>query len=136
MPCSAFPALFPRPFFHAQLKANLLGTEYLLRGRGGHVAQHKGFNGQLLAVNYRPTVNHIQAAPRTMTAAIPVPKSRVWDGSQAPPAAYHHHRQLDSLTACVEAARERQLPMAYERGLVMLHTMKPHYDEVKQGVCF
>lgn len=41
--------------------------------------------------------------------------------------------QYDSLTACMEAARERQLPLSYERDLVMLHTMQPHFDTVKQG---
>lgn len=60
-----------------QLKANMMGTEYLLRGRGGDSSQHKGFNAQLLAVNYKPTINHIQAAPRTMTAVLPVPESKV-----------------------------------------------------------
>jgi hypothetical protein len=60
-----------------QLKANMLGTEYLLRGRGGDSSSHKGFNAQLLAVNYKPTINHIQAAPRTMTAVLPVPESKV-----------------------------------------------------------
>lgn len=54
-----------------------MGTEYLLRGRGGLAAQHKGFNAQLLAVCYKPTVNHVQAAPRTMTATVPLPDSRV-----------------------------------------------------------
>lgn len=34
----------------------------------------------------------------------------------------------------MEAARERQLPPSYERDLVMLHTMKPHFDAVKQGM--
>jgi hypothetical protein len=33
----------------------------------------------------------------------------------------------------MEAARERQLPPSYERDLVMLHTMKPHFDANKQG---
>jgi hypothetical protein len=61
----------------AQLKANLVGTEYLLRGRGGDSSTHKGFNAQLLTVNYKPTVNHIAAAPRTMTATLPVPESKV-----------------------------------------------------------
>lgn len=60
-----------------QLKANVLGTEYLLRGKGGDSVSHKGFNVQLLAVNYKPTINHIQAAPRTMTAVLPVPDSKV-----------------------------------------------------------
>lgn len=61
----------------AQLKANLVGTEYLLRGRGGDSSAHKGFNAQLLAVNFKPTINHIAAAPRTMTATLPVPESKV-----------------------------------------------------------
>lgn len=60
-----------------QLKANVMGTEYLLRGRGGDSSSHKGFNAQLLAVNYKPTINHMQAAPRTMTAVLPVPESKV-----------------------------------------------------------
>jgi len=62
-----------------QLKANMMGTEYLLRGRGRDGTMHKGFNKQLLAVNYNPTINHIHAAPRTMTAVLPVPDSRVGD---------------------------------------------------------
>jgi hypothetical protein len=33
----------------------------------------------------------------------------------------------------MEAARARELPMSLERNLVMLHTMKPHYDPVKDG---
>lgn len=57
----------------------MMGTEYLLRGRGGDGTMHKGFNKQLLAVNYNPTINHIHAAPRTMTAVLPVPDSRVGD---------------------------------------------------------
>lgn len=61
----------------AQLKANLVGTEYLLRGRGGDCSANKGFNVQLLAVNFKPTINHIAAAPRTMTATLPVPESKV-----------------------------------------------------------
>jgi hypothetical protein len=52
---------------------------------------------------------------------------QVWDGSQ------QHCGQFGDLTACMEAARERQLPPVYERDLVMLHTMKPHFDAVKQG---
>jgi len=52
---------------------------------------------------------------------------QAWDGSQP------GGGQFDSLTACMEAARERQLPPSYERDLVMLHTMKPHYDPVKEG---
>lgn len=55
----------------------MLGTEYLLRARGGSQASHKGFNAQLLAVNHKPTINHVQAAPRTMTAVLPVPESQV-----------------------------------------------------------
>lgn len=55
----------------------MMGTEYLLTARGGDSSTHKGFNAQLLAVNYKPTINHIQAAPRTMTAILPVPESRV-----------------------------------------------------------
>lgn len=43
--------------------------------------------------------------------------------------------QYDQLTVCMEAARARELPMSYERDLVMLHTMQPHYDPVKQGGC-
>lgn len=34
----------------------------------------------------------------------------------------------------MDAARARELPMSLERNLVMLHTMKPHYDPVKEGV--
>lgn len=55
------------------------------------------------------------------------PRVQVWDGSQ------QHCGQFGDLMACMEAARERQLPPAYERDLVMLHTMKPHFDAVKQG---
>jgi hypothetical protein len=33
----------------------------------------------------------------------------------------------------MEAARARELPMSLERNLVMLHSMKPHYDPVKEG---
>jgi hypothetical protein len=58
-----------------QLKANMLGTEFLLRGKGGDPALHKGFNAQLLAVNYKPTINHVKAGPRTMTACVPVPEA-------------------------------------------------------------
>jgi hypothetical protein len=58
-----------------QLKANVLGTEFLLRGRGGDPSLHKGFNAQLLAVNFKPTVNHVKAGPRTMTACVPVPEA-------------------------------------------------------------
>lgn len=52
---------------------------------------------------------------------------QVWDGSQ------QHCGKFCDLMACMEAAIERQLPPAYERDLVMLHTMKPHFDAVKQG---
>lgn len=154
-----------------QLKANLLGTEYWLRGRGGDYAVHKGFGAQLLAVNYKPTVNHIQAAPRTMSALLPLPGSLVsqrrcsppalcctsdvpwhvcatpttsteWAGARAHAQVWGGGRpvssgggggQFDSLAACLDAARERQLPMTYERDLVMLHTMNPHFDAAKQG---
>lgn len=63
--------------FFLQLKANVVGTEYLLRGKGGDINSHKGFNAQLLAVNYKPTINHIKTGPRTMTAVVPVPESQV-----------------------------------------------------------
>jgi hypothetical protein len=66
-----------RPCVCLQLKANMMGTQYLLRGRGGNSSVHKGFNAQLLAVSYKPTINHMQAAPRTMTAILPVPESKV-----------------------------------------------------------
>jgi hypothetical protein len=69
--------LLPDALGVLQLKANMMGTEYLLTARGGDSSAHKGFNAQLLAVNYKPTINHIQAAPRTMTAVLPVPGSRV-----------------------------------------------------------
>jgi hypothetical protein len=59
-----------------QLKANVLGTEFLLRGKGGDPSLHKGFNAQLLAVNYKPTINHVKAGPRTMTACVPVPEAK------------------------------------------------------------
>lgn len=55
------------------------------------------------------------------------PALQVWDGNQ------QVLGQFDSLAACMDAARERQLPLAYERDLVMLHTITPHYDAVKQG---
>lgn len=58
-----------------QLKANVLGTEFLLRGKGGDPALHKGFNAQLLAVNFKPTINQVKAGPRTMTACVPVPEA-------------------------------------------------------------
>jgi hypothetical protein len=58
-----------------QLKANVLGTEFLLRGKGGDPGLHKGFNAQLLAVNFKPTINQVKAGPRTMTACVPVPEA-------------------------------------------------------------
>jgi hypothetical protein len=51
---------------------------------------------------------------------------QAWDGSSS-------NGQYDSLLTCMEAARARELPMSLERNLVMLHTMKPHYDPVKDG---
>jgi hypothetical protein len=54
--------------------------------------------------------------------------AQVWDGSQP------LSGQFEDLTGCMEAARERQLPPSYERDLVMLHTMKPHFDANKQGM--
>lgn len=41
--------------------------------------------------------------------------------------------QYDDLGACLEAARHKELPMDLERDLMMLHTIKPHYDLVKKG---
>ncbi|WIA33238.1 hypothetical protein OEZ86_006380 [Tetradesmus obliquus] len=109
-----------------KLKANVLGTEFLLCGKGGDPVLHKGFNAQLLAVNFKPTINQVKAGPRTMTACVPVPEAmQAWDGSAG-------NGQYDSLLTCMDAARARELPMSLERNLVMLHTMKPHYDPVKE----
>lgn len=72
--CSSCACLHPCV---PQLKSNLLGTEYMLRTRGGDPVAHGGLNRQLLAVNYKPTINHIQAGPRTMSATVPVPGSSV-----------------------------------------------------------
>lgn len=55
----------------------MMGTEYMLRGKGGDPALHKGYNAQLLAVNFKSTINHVKAGPRTMTAIVPVPDSQV-----------------------------------------------------------
>ncbi|KAF8067363.1 LIMR family protein [Scenedesmus sp. PABB004] len=109
------------------LKANLLGSDYLLHGRGGDAGVHGGFGAQLLAVNYQSAGAAAQAAPRCMTAALPVPESRAWSGGAAPTGG-----PLDDLSACLEAARARELPPAYERDLVMLHTMPTHFDALKQ----
>lgn len=62
-----------------------------------------------------------------MLTSVGANRLQVWDGNQAMAG------QFDSLTACMEAARERQLPPSYERDLVMLHTMKPHFDAARQG---
>ena len=56
----------------------MLGTDYLLRGRGGDAKVHKGFNAQLLAVNYKASVGHLKdSGPREMSATVPVPESQV-----------------------------------------------------------
>jgi membrane protein required for beta-lactamase induction len=52
--------------------------------------------------------------------------TQAWNGSAS-------NGQYDSLLTCMEAARARELPLSFERNLVMLHSMKPHYDPVKDG---
>jgi hypothetical protein len=59
------------------VKADLLGTEYVLKGKGGDPGVKRGLNAEQLVVNYKPTVNHLQAAPRTLSAVVPVPGATV-----------------------------------------------------------
>ncbi len=79
------------PKLMAKLKGSLLGTHYLARGHGGGPS-HKGFNAQLLGVSYEPTANQLKAAPRTMTAIVPLPESQA--------RTLRHHHGIQACTAC------------------------------------
>lgn len=79
------------PKLMAKLKGSLLGTHYLARGHGGGPS-HKGFNAQLLGVSYEPTANQLKAAPRTMTAIVPLPESQA--------RTLRHHHGIQACATC------------------------------------
>ncbi len=102
-----------------------MGTEYLLWGKGGSHANKKGFGDQLLAVDFKPTVNMVKGGPRTMSAVVPAPDQAGQAG----------HPLEGTLSECLEKAKARELSPASERQLEMLHTQKPFFDEVKGSEC-
>ncbi|GLC41571.1 hypothetical protein PLESTB_000700800 [Pleodorina starrii] len=81
--------------------------------------QHEAFATEEMAVHYKQTVLTAKGGPRVMLIATPLP-----DAAWAPGAP----DGSDSLAACLDAARRRELPPRLERQLCMLATRPPEWD--------
>lgn len=104
----------------AKLKANFVGTEYSLWGKGDDKAVKKGYGREELCINFKQTALSSKGGPRTMYVVVPVPEA---DWAPSDPS------DADSLSNCLEAARRKELPPYIEKKLSMLSTKPPEWDE-------
>lgn len=56
-----------------QVKANLMGSDYVAWQKGGGPGAHKGYGAQALAVRYHPTSSSPSGGARQLTAILPTP---------------------------------------------------------------
>lgn len=101
----------------AKLKANFIGTEYMLWGKDEDAGLKKGFAEQL-CINFQQTALTANGGHRTLFCSLPVPESG-WRPSSS---------GTDSLGACLDQARRRELPPYLERRLAMLSNKQPEWD--------
>lgn len=104
----------------AKLKANFVGTEYMLWGRGADSMIKKGFSREEVAINFKQTALTTKGGPRTLYMAVPVPEVN-WQPTQSDGS--------DSLVNCLELARTRELPPFLEKKLVLLANKPPEWDD-------
>lgn len=104
----------------AKLKANFVGTEYMLWGRGNDSLLRKGFSREEAAINFKQTALTTKGGPRTLFMSVPLPETD-WQPTQADGS--------DSLINCLELARKRELPPFLEKKLVMLANKPPEWDD-------
>ena len=110
---------------HPQLKANFLGTEYMLWGRTPDKSVRKGYAAEKLCINFKQTALNTTGGPRTMYVVLPMPDSG-WQPTEV--------NGKDSLSNSLELARHRELPPYLERKMAMMCTKPPEYDESIKGV--
>lgn len=104
----------------AKLKANFVGTEYSLWAKGGSSSFKKGYGDEQVCINFNPNTFTAKGRPREMFIISPIPGSE-WTPSDA--------SASQSLSHCLEMARNKELPPYLEKKLAMMTTKSPEYDE-------
>eukprot|EP00195_Chlamydomonas_chlamydogama_P011442 CAMPEP_0202901248 /NCGR_PEP_ID=MMETSP1392-20130828/14147_1 /ASSEMBLY_ACC=CAM_ASM_000868 /TAXON_ID=225041 /ORGANISM="Chlamydomonas chlamydogama, Strain SAG 11-48b" /LENGTH=473 /DNA_ID=CAMNT_0049587785 /DNA_START=24 /DNA_END=1445 /DNA_ORIENTATION=+ len=104
----------------AKLKANFVGTEYMLWGKSDDRKQKKGYAAEQLCINFKQTALSTSGGPRAMFVVLPLPDLE-WQPSSPD--------GTDSLSNALEMARRKELPPYLEKNLAMLSTKPPEYDE-------
>ena len=123
-PRTPSPLSLPVPT-RPQLKANFLGTEYMLWGRTPDKSVRKGYAAEKLCINFKQTALNTTGGPRAMYVVLPMPDSG-WQPTEV--------NGKDSLSNSLELARHKELPPYLERKMAMLCTKPPEYDESIKGV--
>eukprot|EP00199_Chlamydomonas_sp_CCMP681_P000429 CAMPEP_0119106018 /NCGR_PEP_ID=MMETSP1180-20130426/3825_1 /TAXON_ID=3052 ORGANISM="Chlamydomonas cf sp, Strain CCMP681" /NCGR_SAMPLE_ID=MMETSP1180 /ASSEMBLY_ACC=CAM_ASM_000741 /LENGTH=479 /DNA_ID=CAMNT_0007091235 /DNA_START=42 /DNA_END=1481 /DNA_ORIENTATION=+ len=105
----------------AKLKANFVGTEYIMWGRNGEGthSDKKGYAREDMCIKFKQTALTIKGGPRAMYLALPLP-DMVEAGQGG----------SDSLSEALDAAKRRDLAPNLERKLALLATKAPEYDPV------
>ncbi|GAX73981.1 hypothetical protein CEUSTIGMA_g1431.t1 [Chlamydomonas eustigma] len=107
----------------AKLKANFVGTEYMLWGKTDDVNIKKGYAAEQLCINYKGSTL-TQGGPRSMHVIVPMPETQ-WQPT-APDGS-------DSLSNSLELAKRRELAPHMERKISTLCSKPPEYDESIKG---
>lgn len=118
------PPIIPHPC-QSQLKANFLGTEYMLWGRTPDKSVRKGYAAEKLCINFKQTALNTTGGPRAMYVVLPMPDSG-WQPTEV--------NGKDSLSNSLELARHKELPPYLERKMAMMCTKPPEFDESIKGV--
>lgn len=109
----------------AKLKANYVGSEYVLLERGAGASRPgKDFAREALALHYKSTALSLEAVPRTMNALLPRPED-TWRPSRPD--------RSDSLSACLDRARHKEMAPSEEHHVCLLHTNPPQWDPKVKG---
>jgi hypothetical protein len=103
-----------------QLKANFIGTEYMLWGKTDNALVKKGYGAEQLCINYKGSALGSQGGPRSMHVMLPLPEIG-WQPSSPDGS--------DSLSNSLDLAKRRELPPFLERKVAVMCTKNPEYDE-------
>lgn len=104
----------------AKLKANFVGTEYMLWGKSKDKTVKKGYAAEQLCINFKGTALSVNGGPRSLLCSLPVPEAPAWkpvnlDGSNS------------LLSSSLDQARRKELPPCLERQVVMLGNKLPEW---------
>lgn len=117
----------PKPWLlllcNVQLKANFVGTEYMLWTKSDDADVRKGYGTESICVSFQNLVGK-KSGPRVVHLAMPVPESG-WQPSAVD--------GTDNLSNCLEMAKIKELPPYMERNLSTLSNKAAEYNDIAKG---